>query len=167
LCLCICGLTRFLVACRVLAFLPGAHCASLKWLRVVDVWFLATVTTACAKGLVLPQVWNAGDVSPTGRFRRSDSRARQRQSIECAHTLCLRTSATHIAHSVLHFIWCCVIYFRLFVQPWPARKPAAATQPRSKVPKRVLHRGPAPVEAVVTSRHDSTSGGCTFFPRGA
>ena len=27
------------------------------------------------KGLALPQVWNAGDVSPTGRSRRSDSRA--------------------------------------------------------------------------------------------
>ena len=37
---------------------------------VADVRFLATVTTACAKGLALPQARNADDVSPTGRSRR-------------------------------------------------------------------------------------------------
>jgi hypothetical protein len=34
-----------------------------------------SVTTACRKRLALPQVWNAGDVSPTGRSHQSDSLA--------------------------------------------------------------------------------------------
>ncbi len=35
------------------------------------------------KGLALPQVWNAGDVNPTGRSRRSDSRTAA--PVLCAH----------------------------------------------------------------------------------
>ena len=37
---------------------------------------LPKLECVCAqKGLALPQAWNAGDVSPPGRCRRSDSRA--------------------------------------------------------------------------------------------
>jgi hypothetical protein len=47
------------------------------WLRlglvILPIFF--SVTTVCAKGLALPQAWCAGDVSPPGRSRQSDSRA--------------------------------------------------------------------------------------------
>ena len=42
-----------------------------------------SVINACAKGLTLPQVWNAGDVSLPGRSRR----ARQGHAFERMHTL--------------------------------------------------------------------------------
>ena len=48
----------------------GSECT----VGVVNVWFLATATTLCAKkGLALLQAWNTGGVSPTGRSRLSDS----------------------------------------------------------------------------------------------
>ncbi len=47
-----------------------------------------SVCVRALKGLALPQAWYAGDVSPPGRSRRSASRARPRQSVECMHALC-------------------------------------------------------------------------------
>ncbi len=56
---------------------------------VVDVRFLATVTTAYAKRAALPQAWNAGNVSPPGRSRPSDS-LQQRQSLSArTHSACV------------------------------------------------------------------------------